>query len=537
MKKTGVVCLVGAGPGDPGLITGKGLMRLRTCDAVVYDSLASERFLEEVRPEAKKIYVGKRAGAHSMKQAEINKLLVELAEEGLFVVRLKGGDPFVFGRGGEEIMALSLAGIPYEVVSGVTSAVAALASAGIPLTHRAVSRSFHVMTGHTLSEEGTLPDDFEAFVGLKGTLVFLMGLGNLSLIVDGLLKQGKSEETPAAVIQNGTLPEQKTVRGTLKNIREKVKAAGIASPAIIVVGETAALDFSSTYRQPLGGCRIGVTGTENFGVRLLKELESLGGTCSYILRLSMKSRRGEESMKKAYKQLSAYTWIVFTSANGVKEFFLGLLEQGYDFRSVGHVKFAVVGKGTAEELRNHGFFADYIPEKYQVKDLAEGLRSLISENDRILIPRSSGGSKELNDIFDEAGIFYDDVILYGKVNLPSGQREDPLGGKVNLPSGQRENLLGEMSWNGMGEEQRREALKDLDYIAFASASGVEAFFQGAEKAGKQILEGKKVACIGDMTAKALMEYGKNADVVADVYTALGLSEAICRDWNKGRKDS
>lgn len=505
MKKTGVVYLVGAGPGDPGLITEKGLWKLRICDAVVYDSLASERLLDEVRPECRKIYVGKRAGAHSMKQEEINRLLVELAGEGLSVVRLKGGDPFVFGRGGEEILALSHAKIPYEVVSGVTSAVAALASAGIPVTHRAVSRSFHVMTGHTLSEEGTLPEDFEAFAGLNGTLVFLMGLGNLPLIADGLLKQGKSEETPAAVIQNGTLLEQKVVRGTLKNIREKVKEAGIGSPAIIVVGETAALDFSSTYRQPLEGCRIGVTGTESFGLRLLKALESLGGTGAYILRLSLKSRRGEEAMKKAYEQLSSYTWIVFTSANGVKEFFLGLLEQGYDFRSVGHVKFAAVGKGTAEELQSHGFIADYIPDRYQVKDLAEGLRSLMWEKDRILIPRSSGGSKELNQVLDEAGIFYEDVVLY------------------------------DVEWDGTGDEKRREALKDLDYVAFASASGVEAFFQGSEQAGRQVLEGKKVACIGDMTARALMEYGKKADVVADVYTALGLSEAICRDWNNGGK--
>uniref|UniRef100_UPI000ABB2BE2 uroporphyrinogen-III C-methyltransferase n=1 Tax=Clostridium sp. NkU-1 TaxID=1095009 RepID=UPI000ABB2BE2 len=223
MKETGVVYLVGAGPGDPGLITEKGLSRLRICDAVVYDALLSPRLLDEVPDQCLKIHVGKRAGHHSMKQEEINQLLVELAGEGLSVVRLKGGDPFVFGRGGEEIMALSEAGIPYEVISGVTSAVAALASAGIPVTHRAVSRSFHVMTGHTLSGEGTLPADFDEFARLSGTLVFLMGLGNLSLIVKGLLNQGKPGETPAAVIQNGTLPGERTVRGTLKDIEEKVR--------------------------------------------------------------------------------------------------------------------------------------------------------------------------------------------------------------------------------------------------------------------------------------------------------------------------
>ena len=448
--------------------------------------------------------MGKRAGHHSMKQEEINQLLVELAEKGLSVVRLKGGDPFVFGRGGEEIMALTKAGIPYEVVSGVTSAVAALASAGIPVTHRAVSRSFHVMTGHTLSEKGALPPDFAEFAGLSGTLVFLMGLGNLSLIVKDLLNRGKPGVTPAAVIQNGTLPEERTVRGTLEDIEEKVLAAGIESPAIIVVGEVASLDFSSTLKHPLEGCRIGVTGTDSFTVRLGKQIKSLGGDWECMLSLIIKSHRKDGKMKAAYEKLPSYTWIVFTSANGVKEFFRGLLEWGYDFRSVGHVKFAAVGRGTADELLGHGFCADYIPKKYQVQDLAAGLKGLITGEDRLLIPRSSGGSKELNEILDEAGAFYHDIVLY------------------------------DVAPAGLETENRAEALRHLDYLTFSSASGVEAFFKEAEEGIEEALAGLKVVCIGDITAKALSEHGRKADMIAGVYSIQGITEVICRDWNEER---
>lgn len=505
MRETGVVYLVGAGPGDPGLMTEKGLSRLKICDAVVFDSLASDRLLDLVPDKCRKIYVGKRAGCHSMNQEEINGILVELAKEGLKVVRLKGGDPFVFGRGGEEILALSKAKIPFEVVSGVTSAVAALAGAGIPVTHRALSRSFHVMTGHTLSEEGSLPPDFSAFSRLSGTLIFLMGLGNLSAIVKGLMEQGKPKETPAAVIQSGTLPEQKTVRGTLKDIEQKVLENGIGSPAIIVVGEVAALDFSSTLKLPLERCRIGVTGTDTFTGKLRSHLEDLGGTTECLLSLQVKSCRMADGMKEAYGKLTSYTWIVFTSANAVREFFNGLLESGQDFRAVGHVKFAAIGNGTAKELLQYGFCADYIPENYQVSDLAAGLKNRMIREDRLLIPRSLGGSKELNAVFDEAGIAYDDIVLYDVVL----SRQEP--------------------------EKRNEILKRINYLTFASASGVRAFFEEADEELNKSLEGLNVVCIGDITAKALTEYGRKADIIADVYNIHGMAEAICRDWKEKNK--
>lgn len=505
MKKNGVVYLVGAGPGDPGLITQKGLKRLGSCDALVYDSLASDYFLDEVPDHCRKIYVGKRAGAHSMKQEEINRLLVELAEEGLNVVRLKGGDPFVFGRGGEEVLALTEAGIPFEVVPGVTSAVAALSMAGIPVTHRAVSRSFHVMTGHTLSENGTLPPDFDSFTKLSGTLVFLMGLSNLPLIVGGFIKNGKPEDTPAAVIENGTLPEQRIVRGTLKDIECIVKQAEIKSPAIIVAGDVAALDFSSTLNLPLKGCRIGITGTESFTGRLHQELAELGGMTDSVLTLSIDSYRSGEAMSEAYKRLKTYSWLIFTSANAVREFFTGLFEGGYDLRSLGSIRFAVVGKGTENELVKFGFHADYIPDCYQVRDLANGLKPLLSKEDRLLIPRSSGGSPELNRVFDEAGICYDDIVLYD----------------VALKKREQDGL--------------ENVLPPLHYLTFASASGVDAFFQGEKEKIPGLLSSLKVVCIGDITAKALSRYGREADLIAPVYSVSGLAEIICQDWCKEKE--
>ena len=502
MKETGKVFLVGAGPGDPGLMTEKGLKRLRECDAVVYDHLASERFLDEVPEESQKIYVGKKAGCHYMKQEEINRLLVDLAREGKNVVRLKGGDPFVFGRGGEEVMAVSREGIPYEVVSGVTSAIAALASAGIPVTHRAVSRSFHVMTGHTMTEAGKLPLDFAEFAGLSGTLIFLMGLTHLPLIVKGLLENGKSGSTPAAVIEKGTLPDQRVVRGTLDTIEQRVAEEGIGTPAIIVVGEVTALDFSSTYHEPLKGARVAVTGTGLLAAKLRKSLEEAGASTECVLSLELESCRSGEAMKAAYERLEDYGWIVFTSANAVREFFLGLLESGRDNRSVGHVKFAAVGKGTAKELLRYGFTTDYIPEEFCAAALARGLKDVVKEGERLLIPRSLKGSPELNGILDGAGIRYDDVVLYNVAERKQGEKE------------------------------LSEALKKADYLTFASGSGVDAFFENAGEDVTALLAGIRVVCIGDITAKKLEEHGRKADVTASRFTVEGMTEAVSEDWSR-----
>ena len=309
--------------------------------------------------------------------------------------------------------------------------------------------------------------------------------------------------TPAAVVARGTLPGQKTVRGTLASIEEDVAKAGITSPAIIVVGETAALDFSSTFRLPLEGCLVGVTGTDSFTEKLCREIHLQGGETRRLLHLNIKSFRNSGQGKAAYEKLASYTWLVFTSANGIREFFAGLLESGKDLRALWHVKFAVVGKGTEKELAGHGFYTDYIPDRYQASDLARGLVKILSPRDRLLLPRALKGSKELNAILDQAGISYDDIPFYDVILNEKEDELQPL---------------------------------NCDYLVFASSSGAEAFFErkrpGSESSG---LKNLKIVCIGDMTAKALLKYGRKADLTAEVFSSFGIVQAIGSDWEQRRK--
>ncbi len=496
-KRTGFVTLVGAGPGDPKLITVKGLEALKACDAVVYDSLASDELLNEVRPECEKIYVGKRAGHHSMKQEEIIQVLVEQAKKGRNVVRLKGGDPFVFGRGGEEILELQKEKIAYEVVSGVTSAIAALASVGIPITHRGMSRSFHVMTGHT--RENGVPEDLKEFGKLSGTLVFLMGLSHLEEICQSLVNQGRPLSTPAAVIQNGTLPEQKTVRGTLEDIGEKCRREGIGSPAIIVVGDVTELHMESTYKRPLSGIKVGITGTPSFTGRLETVLKDYGAQVEKIAVMDVVSLADTTPVQNCLRQLSSYTWIAFTSANGVRIFLKALLDSGRDYRSLGHVKLAAVGKGTDRELRVHGLRADYIPQQYCTESLAHGLAGQLKPEDKILIPRAVRGSEDLTRILSQAGISYEDVPLYDVKSL------------------------------GLEGRDLAETIKGLDYLTFASGSGVESFLENLAEEDRNVLKETTLTAIGDVTAKVLEQAGFPADRIAGEFSISGLAECILED--------
>lgn len=496
-NRTGFVTLVGAGPGDPELITVKGMEALKACDAVVYDSLASEELLNEVRPECEKIYVGKRAGHHFMKQEEINQVLVEQAKKGRNVVRLKGGDPFVFGRGGEEILELQKEGIAYEVVSGVTSAIAALASAGIPITHRGMSRSFHVMTGHT--KENGVPEDLKEFGKLSGTLVFLMGLSHLEEICQSLVNQGRPLSTPAAVIQNGTLPEQKTVRGTLEDIGEKCRREGIGSPAIIVVGDVTELHMESTYKRPLSGIKVGITGTPSFTGRLETVLKDQGAQVEKIAVMDVVSLADTMPVQNCLRELPSYTWIAFTSANGVRIFLKALLDSGRDYRSLGHVKLAAVGKGTDRELRVHGLRADYIPEQYCTESLAHGLAGQLKPEDKILIPRAVRGSEDLTRILSQAGISYEDVPLYDVKSL------------------------------GLEGRELAETIKGLDYLTFASGSGVESFLENLAEEDREVLKETTLTAIGDVTAKVLEQAGFPADRIAGEFSISGLAECILED--------
>ena len=494
----GFVWLVGAGPGDPGLITVKGAELLRNCDCIVYDHLVETSLLHYRKEGCELLFVGKEKGRHSMVQEQINELLIRKAQEGKQIVRLKGGDPFVFGRGGEEAAALNRAGIPWQVVPGVTSATAALASAGIPITHRAVSRSFHVITGHT-RQDGGLPEDFYHLGQCGGSLVFLMGLSHLEEIARGLLKQGMSPDMPAAVIERGTLPGQRMVRASLGTIAEETRKAGLKPPAVILVGETAGIDLGAGNRGPLEGTRVGIVGTEHLVNRLRPVLEELGAGTSVLCSMEVvpiNSREREESCR----HLQEYSWLVFTSANGVRLYLDGLLglsdgEKMLDLRSLAHMKIAAVGEGTAKELKRYGLYCDYIPKRFYTRDLAQGLAGILKPEDRVLIPRAIKGSQELGEIFAKAGVSFRDLPIYD------------VRGHFNPDIQDRP-----------------------DVAVFASASGVHAFMEGG---GKEILADVPAVCIGEVCGAALKAHGIQAAEVAGEASAEGLAEAVVR-WKTGK---
>jgi uroporphyrinogen III methyltransferase/synthase len=500
MKRKGMVYLVGAGPGDAELLTLKGERLLKGCEVVIYDRLASENLLQLVPKDCEKINVGKVVGSHSWKQEDINRVIVKKGLEGKRVVRLKGGDPFVFGRGGEEILSLQEAGIAFEVVPGITSSVAAAAMAGIPVTHRGVSRSFHVITGHT--KEGILTDNFETLAKLEGTLVFLMGMGHIEQITDELMKHGKAADTPAAVVSNGTTFKQREVRGTVKNIAGLVKQEDIKAPAVIIIGGVAELAMKGASAGSLSGVRIGVTGTDKFTKKLSGCLKEEGAFIDHLSYLRIEDYCESKAVIKAIGELAAYSWLVFTSTNGVELFFKAVKEQKVDYRILAHSRFAVVGKGTGESLLKEGFQADYVPNCYTTRALGEGLLEILRPGEKVLLPRAAKGSAELTEFFDNKGISYTDLTLYDVV-----PDMDIL-----------ENVY--------------DNLPDYDYLTFASASGVEVFFQNMREQEKENLNRITLVCIGDITGKKLKEYGMYQFLTAEEYTAAGLVECMIKDREK-----
>ncbi len=486
---TGKVILTGAGCGSFDLITLRGMDALRGCDVVIYDSLIDLRLLD-LAPQAEKICVGKRAGQHSAKQEEINALLVEKALSGRTVVRLKGGDPFVFGRGGEEILELKRHGIPFAVIPGVTSSVAVPELAGIPVTHRKNARSFHVVTGHTA--DSCTPENLAQYAKLTGTLVFLMGLNSLEAIAQGLVCGGMPADAPAAVISNGATRFQRTVRSPLGNIAEAVRNAGLSAPAIIVVGDVAAFDFSATYVPPLSGRNIAVVSSGSTAERLCAGLHALG---AYAFRSGGVDIEEEftPGIDRAFSALGDYTHIALTSPNGARVFLKKLREKRVDIRSLNAVKFAVIGRGTAAVLEEHGVFPELMPGEYSTAALGELLAERLGENSRLLVLRSEEGSRELNVILDNSNVDYDDVKIYRPVYRPA------------------------------------EAL-ECDIAVFTSAGAARGFFEN----GGSVPAGARVAAIGKVTAAELERHGCAECILPQESTVDGVVQSIleavkCRD--------
>lgn len=393
----GKVWLVGAGPGDAGLFTLKGKMVLEQAEVVVYDSLVGDGVLAMVPDTARTINVGKRAGNHPVPQENINEILLREAQNGYRVVRLKGGDPFLFGRGGEELELLKENAIPFEVVPGITSPIAVPAYNGIPVTHRDYCSSVHIITGH--KRAGREYDiDFEALVRTKGTLIFLMGVASLNDICSNLIKAGMDVNTPAAILQQGTTAGQKKIVATVETLPEEVSRQGIETPAIIVVGgvcETA--DKFSWYEHlPLFGYKVLVTRPRELVSAMSEKLRKLGAEVLELPAIRVSAVKERERVYQEIKRISAYDWLAFTSPSGVRIFFDELMrEAGADIRALGSVKIAALGTGTKRALTERGLYPDLMPDVYDGKSLGELMTKQCEKSAEILIPRAAIGNKEL----------------------------------------------------------------------------------------------------------------------------------------------
>ncbi|MFP4168856.1 MAG: uroporphyrinogen-III C-methyltransferase [Desulfonatronovibrionaceae bacterium] len=496
----GKVYLIGAGPGDPGLLTLKGKEILETADVVVYDYLANKEFLSFCRPDAEFVYVGKKGGEHTLPQEEINDLLVQKAGQGLNVARLKGGDPYVFGRGGEEAEDLLRSGAEFEVIPGVTSAVAAPAYAGIPLTHREYSSSVSFITGHEDPSKEKSAHNWEALASGTSTLVFFMGVKNLASISRNLLRAGMDPQTPAALVRWGTTCRQQTVSGTISDIPAVAEEKGIKPPALLVVGDVVRLRSRLNWfeRLPLLGRRVVVTRARQQASGLVRRLEDLGACCLEFPTISIRPLEDYFAVDEAITGLDMYDWLVFTSVNGVTHFWERLRRANLDARALGYCRVAAIGPATADALRDRGVHPDFVPDKYVAESVVSGLLDLGVKGSSVLIPRAKEAREVLPRELERAGARVSVLPVYETTLAESG---DPSA------------LLG----NG-----------DVGYVTFTSSSTVRNFFSliPKETVREWVENGLCLACIGPVTADTLREFGFEPQVIAREYTIPGLVDAL-----------
>ncbi|MGI6077723.1 MAG: uroporphyrinogen-III C-methyltransferase [Fastidiosipilaceae bacterium] len=538
---TGKVYLVGAGPGDAGLFTLKGRELLETADAVVFDRLGTGELTGFINPKADRIYVGKRAGNHAMKQEQICELLVQLAREGKKTVRLKGGDPFVFGRGGEELLILHENGIPFEVVPGVTSSVAAPAYAGIPVTHRGLASSVHIITAH--EGEGGKSDalDYDDLAKIEGTLVFMMGVKNLPHVAQGLLAAGKDPLTPCAMVSNGTLNRQKVLHSVLNNLVKDAEEAAIRPPAVIIVGEVAALGETinwfepSSIDGPLAGKHILVTRskppqTAKRGRSFADFIEARGGVpfelslirlftpvemqehldhnLSLLFNIPVEMMTTDEKELLERLATAPSRWFILTSAHGVDCFFTALDRLQVDRRDLANWRFAVIGSATAAAVRSYGYTPDLLPKVFDSSHLTEALISQLDERDLVVAVRAASGSPVLPTEMARQGRFFLDLPAY-------------------------DTCSDELAYHLLSE-----TLNYADAVTFTSSSGVRAFVAGLENGGisleDDIIKKLDIFAIGPVTAETCRTAGLMPTAVADVFTMEGLADTMARYYTKNR---
>jgi len=497
LSKKGKVFIIGAGPGDPGLITLRGAECIGQADVVVYDYLANEDFLRRARKDARLIYVGKKGGDHTLPQGEINRILADEARKGLTVARLKGGDPFIFGRGGEEAEVLHEAGIPFEVVPGVTSAIAVPAFAGIPLTHRGYTSTVAFVTGHEDPTKDKSDIDWRALAGI-GTLVFLMGVKNLANIARNLVEGGKAPETPAALIRWGTTPEQQTLTGTLDDIAAKAKKRAFKPPSILVVGEVVALRPKLDWfeARPLFGKGIVVTRPEEQAEEFARLLAAEGAQAILFPTIRITPPASWDGVDRALAGLDGYDWIVFTSANGVKHFFARLRDRGGDIRDLKGVRICTIGPATAAAVGAMGIRVDLVPDEYISEGVGRSFETVDLEGRRVLLPRAAEARDVIPEGLAKRGAAVDVVTAYRTVRSKS--RKEDL--QALLDAGR------------------------VDVVTFTSPSTVVNFkkIMGDEPLPEKV----RIACIGPVTVAAAKKQGFTVDVYQETFTIPGMVKAL-----------
>lgn len=503
----GKVWLVGAGPGDIGLFTLKGLKILEQADVVVYDSLVGQGVMGKIPPHARLINVGKRASHHTMVQEDINQVLLSEALKGNKVVRLKGGDPFLFGRGGEELELLTENGIPYEIVPGVTSSVAVPAYNGIPVTHRDFCSSLHIITGHKRAGQ-EYDIDFKALVNTKGTLVFLMGLASLGDICKGLLEAGMDKDMPAAVLSRGTTAGQRRVVATVSTLKEEADRQKIQTPAIIVVGKVCSLadKFAWYEKLPLAGWKVLVTRPRNMISKTSELLREKGAEVLELPSIRTEALEDQSRLYEALNRMDSYQWLVFTSPTGVDVFFTEMQKLEKDIRCLGQVKIAAIGEGTKKKLKERGLLADMLPSVYDGDTLGQELSVMLSGGEKILIPRAETGNQKLVEHLEQAGAQVDDVPTYRTCYEPSV----------------------------LIDEKKEFDTGSVDCVVFTSASTVKGFVEAAKGIDYTKV---KAACIGKQTKAMADTYGMQTFMAekATIESLISLVEKMKREEEICRK--
>ena len=507
--KNGKVYLVGAGPGDPGLLTLKGKRVLEQADVVVYDRLVGPHILALAPPQAERIYAGKASADHTLSQVKINELLVEKCAEGKVVVRLKGGDPFLFGRGGEEALHLAQHGCAFEIVPGVTAAIAAPAYAGIPVTHRDVATSVAFITGHEKPGKAESSIRWHELARGIDTLVFLMGIENLPAITQNLIAAGRAADTPAALVRCGTLPEQEVLTATLGTIVQKSCEHGLKPPAVLIVGAVVGLGEKLAWveKLPLWGRRIVVTRPSEQSADFIANLQALGAAVLELPTIEIKPAADQSILHRAFENISAYAWLIFTSRNGVVVFFDELFAKGLDVRSLHGLSLCAIGPATADCLRSKGLLAAVVPGDFSAEGLLDALHEKVHAGQKVLLPRAAGSRDVLPDGLRHLGAQVDEIYLYESVPPDSFDAETL---QVILAS-------------------------PIDLITFTSSSTVANFvgLVGKDRAA-QVAARIPAACIGPITAATARENGFTVSVEAEAYTMDGLLEAIRKNLLRSR---